>query len=153
MKTFRGRSVSICARIQLPVQLAWEGLLQYLEYLEQHPGQTSLHVSLSGPVEAMMAVPVKITTTDGNSRYERVIQIEAASRTPVFPMFYGVIWLAHSLETSCDLRLEGKYRVPMSFVGSAFDMTVLADAAQQSLKNFLEDVAENISHRVKVVVS
>jgi len=68
MKAFRGRSVSLCTRIQLPIQLAWEGLHQYLKYLEGHPGETSLHVSLSGPVRARLDVPIKITTADGNSR-------------------------------------------------------------------------------------
>lgn len=153
MKRFRGRSVSICARIGLPIQLAWEGLRAYLNELERHPGETSFHVLLGGPVEARVAIPIKIATADGNSRYERVVRIEAASQEAIFPIFYGVIWLMHSLETSCDLRLEGKYRVPLNFAGSVIDMTLFRDAAEQSLERFLAEVAENIAHRVKVVVS
>ena len=152
MKAFRGRSVSICKRVQLPVQLAWEGLLQHLEYLERHPGEASLELSLSG-VQSRLAVPINITTADGNSRYERVITIEAASRKALFPIFYGVIWIVHSLETSCDLRMEGKYRVPLGFAGSAVDMTVLRDAAEQSLNSFLAGVASNVTRGVKVVIS
>jgi len=59
----------------------------------------------------------------------------------------------HSLETSCDLRLEGNYRAPLGFAGNVIDMTAMPDAAEHSLERFLAGFAENIARRVKVVVS
>ncbi len=151
MKALRGTSVSLCTKVHVPIQLAWQALCRSLEDLEAHPGAASLRVALPGPFDACLSVPIKAAVSEGNSRYELEIEIKSATRKDLFPHFRGVIWLVHTLADTCDLRLEGNYRVPFAGIGKTVDMTFSRDAARASLKRFVEQLAENISDRMRVV--
>jgi hypothetical protein len=150
MKTVRGTLVSVCSRVQVPIQLAWGALRKVLDELEAEPGSGVLEVVVPGVPGAKLSVPVKIATTPGNSRYELNISIEAAARAELFPVFHGVIALVHTLADTCDLRLDGKYRVPLSSLGSIVDMTLLANTASESLERFVGALARDVAARVKV---
>lgn len=151
MKAYRGKTVSVCTRLHVPIQLAWQALYNVLDDLEGHPGMASLQLSLPGSFDAHISVPIRISTSKGNSQYELTVSIEAVAQTRLFPAFHGVIWLVHSLANACDLRLEGIYRVPLSGVGAAIDMTLLRDAAGVSLKHFVDELAQSVTARVRIV--
>jgi hypothetical protein len=150
MKTLEGRSVSISRKVRAPIQLAWQALCNALTELEARPGATSLELTVPGPFNTVLSVPVSIKTSQGNTRYEREISIDAVTRKRLFPEFRGVIWLVHTRTDSCDLRLEGAYRVPLASAGAAIDLAILRDAAKTSLERFMDTLAQDVTDRVRL---
>jgi hypothetical protein len=152
MRRLRGTLISVHARVRAPIGLAWQILLATLEDLQAHPGAASLEADWSGVLGVSVSAPIKVTLSKGNSRYELEIAIEPSTNERFFPHFHGVIALLHNLADTCDLRLDGKYSVPLGGIGKTIDATLLRDVARASLKRFIEHLAENITNRIKIAL-
>ncbi len=152
MKVLNGTFVSERASVRAPIGLAWQILLATLEDLQAHPGAASLEADFSGVLGASVSAPIRVTLSKSNSRYELEIAIEPSTNERFFPHFHGVIALLHNLADTCDLRLDGTYRVPLGGIGKTIDATLLRDVARASLKRFIEHLAEDITNRIKIVL-
>jgi hypothetical protein len=148
----KGTSVSERASVRVPIGLAWQILLATLEDLQAHPGAASLEADWSGLLGASVSAPIRVTLSEGNSRYELEIAIEPSTNERFFPHFHGVIALLHTLADTCELRLDGKYSVPLGGIGKTIDATILRDVARASLKRFVEQLAETITNRIKMAI-
>ena len=149
MRAVKGVPTSVSVKIQAPIQLAWQALNRILDTAESRPGSIELHVALPHALGTSAAVPVRIETAAGNSRYEREIAIEAEDGK-MFPHFRGMIALVHTFANSCDLRLDGKYDPPLGVAGKMVDSTLLRNAARQSLERFMHNIAAQIERLVKL---
>lgn len=149
MRAGKGVPTSVSVKIPVPVQLAWQALYRILDAAEARPGSIELHVALPHALGTSAAVPVRLVTAAGNSRYEREITIEALD-SKVFPQFRGVIAVVHTFANSCDLRLDGKYNPPLGAAGKIVDSTLLRDSARQSLERFMHSIAAQIEQLVKL---
>lgn len=152
MKVLKGTPVSVRASVSAPIGLAWQVLLATLEDPQAHPGAASLEADWSGVLGASVSAPIKVTLSKGNSRYELEIAIEPSTNEGFFPKFYGVIALLHTLADTCELRLDGKYRVPLGGIGKTIDATLLRDVARAALKRFVEQLGETITNRIKIAL-
>jgi hypothetical protein len=120
-----------------------------LEDAESRPGSVELQVALPRAFETRAAVPVKITTSPGNSQYERELHMQGLD-PKLFPQFRGMIALVHTFANTCDLRLDGKYRPPLGRAGHVLDSTLLRNAARSSLEGFMHRIAATIEERMRL---
>lgn len=151
MKPLKGTAVSVRAGVRAPIGLAWQILLATLEDFQAHPGAASLEADFSA-LGAAVSAPIKVSLSTGNSRYELEIGIEPATNERFFPAFCGVIALLHTLADTCELRLDGKYTVPLGGIGKTIDATLLRDVARAGLERFVQQLAETVTNRIKTAL-
>jgi hypothetical protein len=111
------------------------------------PGNASLALNISElhlPFQAVISVPVQARVAAGAARNEWRLEIRAADRAQLYPVFEGTLRLQRAGHGS-ELHLEGAYAVPLGTLGRAIDATVLRGAAGSSLQRFVREIAHRVA--------
>lgn len=148
-------SVSISAAVPLdaPRGLAAPVLEKLLRGLELDPERAALSVDLARdlqfPVEATVKVPVQLQLVAIRPPATFEIRLHAAEQREYYPEFTGLLTLESVDAPLSSLRISGTYAVPLGAFGAALDMTLLAGAAESSLRRFLRRLARETSETVR----
>ena len=108
----------------------------------------ALDVGIAG---AAMSVPVTVELSDSLTRTADAIPIalRATRHSGLFPAFHGVVRSEGGGNLESVLRLEGTYAAPLGMLGSIADRTVLAHAAERSLRAFLEHLRSDVTAEIQ----
>ncbi|MHB8140433.1 MAG: SRPBCC family protein [Vulcanimicrobiaceae bacterium] len=101
-------------------------------------GLRSLHFPIAGEVRIPIATHVELAPV----HWEATLEINSADHPNFFPRFRGTMTL-NALDTNkSELSLQGSYIPPIGSVGDLIDATILHGAAERSLRDLLERIAQ-----------
>ena len=143
--------------LTVPAVPAREALSQILREIEASHSEWAgfaLHLNLGAlglPDVGYVAVPIqmKIEREEAEPRHQVRITIHARRSPEAFPVFEGAIGVDSAGPSSAEVWLGGKYELPMRGLGAFFDKVVARNAAEKTLENMLNDLAEAIVARVE----
>ncbi len=110
-------------------------------YAERDDFRLSVALGIAG---GQVTVPVCVGLPEGTGAPSVRVLLAARRHTDWFPSFDGVLRIeAHDALTSV-LSMSGTYRLPLHYLGTAVDRTVLGRAAEHSLRTFVERLREEV---------
>jgi hypothetical protein len=104
-----------------------------------------------GVADAAMSVPVTVTLGRGKARTATVVPLvlSATRRASWFPTFRGEASSEAISPLESTLRLRGTYDAPLGALGAVADRTVMAHAAERSLRSFLERLRTDVLQEIR----
>ena len=148
MSSAQGVFISTATAIPVADAYALPALETVLTELEKHPGSTSLALNMQElhvPLQAMVSVPVQAQVLADDERHAWHVEIRAASRPQMYPTFNGALRLVSCGERACELRLQGRYQVPLGALGRVIDSTFLRGAVDASMQRFVRELADRVA--------
>jgi len=100
-------------------------------------GYVAIPIALSGPRAA--AAPA----------FRLDFSLKAKHGADAFPTLDGTLHVEPAKPSASILRLRGSYELPMRNLGSILDAVLGRGAAQKTLENFVDDLANGIVARVE----
>ncbi|MGZ3509717.1 MAG: hypothetical protein ACXWNJ_15085 [Vulcanimicrobiaceae bacterium] len=107
--------------------------------------------SIGLPDVGYVAIPVAITdlTETTEPRHEIRFKLRARRSPDAFPSFDGALGIDVSGPSSATLWFAGEYELPLRQLGALFDGLFEHGAAEKSLRNMLNELADAIVARVE----
>jgi hypothetical protein len=142
--------------LRVPADPAAEALGGVLKAIADQDGMWrgfALHIALGDfrlPDVGYVAVPIRLTV-EKNANEARKFDIEftSANLPAAFPAFQGTMGSTPSASLGeCTLYLNGKYELPMHFLGKLLDATLTPRVAEKSLENFIDEIGAAVVARV-----
>jgi hypothetical protein len=104
-----------------------------------------------GVAGAAISVPVIVEVGDHHTRTSTVVPIALKARQHAgwFPIFRGEVRSEAAGPLGSIVRLNGSYETPLGALGDVADRTVLAHAADSSLRAFLDRLRSDVLEEVR----
>ena len=107
--------------------------------------------SMGLPDVGYVAIPVEFAAVKEllEPRHEISFTMQARRSPQAFPVFEGAIGIDASGPSNAQLWLAGSYDVPLESLGGLIDQTFAHGAAERTLNNMLNELADAIEARVE----
>jgi hypothetical protein len=123
-----------------------------LAVLSGYAARTDVTLTLDlGIADAAMSVPVTVSLGDAGTWTPTVVPLalRATQRAGWFPTFHGEISSEAGGPLESTLRMSGTYEAPLGKLGAIADRTVLAHAAEKSLRSFLARLRTDVLEEIR----
>ncbi|HEV2262101.1 MAG TPA: hypothetical protein VGR69_07450 [Candidatus Rubrimentiphilum sp.] len=146
-------NVELQKSLNVPAVPARDCASAILHDIEKNEGEWAgfalhLHLGALGlPDVGYIAVPIKLTIKGEETEPRHQIKFTFRSRRSpeLFPEFDGAIGIDSTGPSASQIWLAGKYELPLHGFGRFFDQVVARKAAEQTLQNLLNDLADAIA--------
>lgn len=145
------RSLSVPA---VPARSAASSILHAIQERRDGWDEFALYLdfgSMGLPDVGYVAIPVEIEVGKETlePRHEISFTLRARRSPQAFPVFDGAIGVDASGPSNAQLWLAGSYDLPMQSLGALIDSTFAHGAAERTLNNMLNELADAIEARVQ----
>lgn len=146
-----GSPIEMYIRLELPPITVRDAVMHVMRDIGLHESKyrhLMLSVDLNIPGHGEIAVPIEATVQNRPGRWECAVHLEAAKSERFFPTFDGTVSVTPDGSKEAELWLQGQYVPPGGVVGKGLDVTLLRGVAEQSLRDFLTWLAEEVKEEV-----
>lgn len=146
-----GTPIELYVSLELPPVTVRDAVMKVMHAVGEREGRyrdLTLSIELKIPGGGHVSVPIEADIVNRPGRWECAVHIAAAKSEKFFPTFDGTLSVTPDGGREAELWLQGSYVPPGGALGKGLDATLLRGVAEDSLREFLSWLADEVKMTV-----